>query len=207
MTAGPLTAEACAAWVDELHARRDELDRARGWTPLGQRDGLVVELLRQDGADCVRGEVLLGTELETAAQRLVLDRDAMLAWDPTADRCVEHGRLGDHALLQMPVLTGAHPLVQNREFLFHEAVERVPGGIAALGASRDVPGIAPLPGCRRATLAFSMRCLQEVPEGVRCRATWQVDLGGWMPKGLVTSGQVSAMLREHATFRSWWPTG
>ena len=207
-----MTLTQATAWLTELEARAEAVMGDPGWVVATDDNGLKIELLNgsHPRGDHVRGSVVLGTSLETAADRLLLDQDAHVAWDDTLDRWVSHGELEAdgvvHRVLQIPVFTGAHPIIQNRELLYHEAIVKTPSSVTTLGASRDLPGIAVLQGCRRAWLGLSVRTVALVKPGqVRYSALWQTDLGGWLPRRAVTRGQVKAMRAEHQKFRGWWP--
>ena len=207
----------CAKWHAENLRRADEAHAQAGWqvaatAELDRGPCLQVERLRSSHprGDFVRGAVPLSVSLDAAAERLLIDQDAHVSWDPTLDRFVLHDQLEvggvTHRLLQIPVLTGAHPLVRNREFVYHEAIVRTDRAVTTVGGSRPAGSVSPFAGHRRAWLGLSHRQVATLDGGrVRYRALWQTDLGGWLPRRAVTGGQVRAMLDEHRRFWSWWP--
>lgn len=198
------------AWRDAALRHARALDASDAWRTAHDERGRRVERFAPgEGPDAIRGEARLHGDLDAIARRLILDREAHKAWDPSLTRFRVLARPSpDHELVQLDVRTGAHPLVQNRELLIHEATVRHDEGLEAIAASRPRDDVAPFPGCLRAELHVSWRRLERQADGsVRYRALWQTDLRGWMPRALVASGQVSAMRAELKRFAAWWPLG
>lgn len=212
-----LDPSACRQWHAENLEHAAAAAAHPGWevaATAAAPDGapLQVERLRTQHprGDFLRGSVLLGVDLATAAHRLLVDPDAHVDWGDTLDHCELHDELEvdgvTHRLLQIPVKTGAHPLVRDRELVYHEAIVRSEASVTTVAASRPAPSVPGLPGHRRAWLGLSHRQVTRCDAGQVCyRALWQTDLGGWLPRAAVTRGQVRAMLKEHQTFRGWWP--
>ncbi len=196
------------AWREAALLRAAALEASGDWRVAHDDEGRRVERLAPpDGPAAIRGEAFLRGELDEIARRLLLDRESHKAWDPSLTQFRVLARPApDHELVQLDVRTGAHPLVQNRELLIHEAILRREGAIEAIAASRAHPHVPTFAGCLRAELLVSWRRLEREPDGrVRYRALWQTDLLGWMPRALVASGQVGAMRAELKRFASWWP--
>ncbi|MCB9778562.1 MAG: hypothetical protein H6742_08380 [Alphaproteobacteria bacterium] len=196
------------AWRAEALGRARDFEEAPGWRTKVQEGPLSVEVLHPPGDHAVvRGEVLLAGPLASLAPAILLDRDASRAWDPTLSRWRVLARCPEEAseLVQIDVLTGAHPLVRNRELVFFEAT--LGGtGVSTIARSQDLPQVPPLDGCRRAFLALAWRRLEPLDDTVlRYRAMWQTDMRGALPRGAVARGQVDAMARELRWFGEKWP--
>lgn len=205
-----VAAERAIAWRDASLAHARTLEEASGWRVVRDEQGRRVERLTpRAGPEAIRGEMLLAGDLAEVAQRLLLDRESHKAWDPSLTQFRVLARpAADHEVVQLDVRTGAHPLVQNRELLIHEAIVRSGAAIEAIGASRAFDDVPTFRGCLRAELHVSWRRIERRADGlVRYRALWQTDLRGWMPASLVASGQVSAMRAELKRFAGWWPVG
>lgn len=197
------------SWRDAARAHAVSLEASPAWRAVHDDEGRrVARLAPAEGPEAICGEALFRGGFDEIAQKLLLDREAHKAWDPSLTQFRVLARPGDdHELVLLDVRTGAHPFVQNRELLIHEAIVRSDVGIEAIAASRARPDVPSFAGCLRAELRVSWRRLERQPDGrVRYRALWQTDLLGWMPRSLVAGGQVSAMRAELKRFAAWWPT-